>query len=144
MLMCINVKLHLSQCCSANEGQPLLPSFKISYTEFIHPFAHEAFSSEYFHKITFAQVKELNHYPNIAPVSSTIHQEFSQKTSVSASATIIIPNEVIPNILDLQTTLSGMEAAFKEGERSVLVEFEVDGTNYIKLYLFYKAFTHFP
>ena len=141
MLMCINVKLHLSQHCSANKGQPLCPSFKMSYTKFIHPFAYEAFSSEYFHKITFAQV---DHYPNIASVSSTIYQEFSQKTSVSASAMVIIPNEVIPNILDLQTTLSGIEAAFKEGARSMLVEFEVDGTNYVKLYLFYKVFTHFP
>lgn len=116
----------------------------MSYAEFVHPFAHEAFSSEYFHKITFTQVEELDHYPNIAPVGSTIRQEFSQKTSASALAMVIIPNEVIPNILDLQTTLSGMEAAFKEGARSVLVEFEVDGTNYVKLYLFYEVFTLFP
>jgi len=115
----------------------------MSYAECIRPFAHEAFSSEYFHKMTFAQVEELDHYPNIAPVHSIICQEFSEKNPASASAMVIIPNEVIPNILDLQKTMSGMEAAFQEGARSVLVEFEVDGTNYIKLYLFYKVFTYF-
>jgi hypothetical protein len=131
---------------SLNRGhfQPLLPSSKVSYTEFICPFAHETFSSEYFDKITFAQVEELDHYPTIAPVHSTIRQEFSQEVPASASATVIVPNEVIPNILDLKRTLSGMEAAFfQEGARSVLVEFEVDGTNYTKLYLFKKVRAHF-
>lgn len=111
----------------------------MNFSEFSTPPAHQAFSNEYFEKLTFSQARELEHYPQIASVGSVTHHEFSTDIPSTAVGTIIAPNKVIPHIQDLGVVAAGMESVFKEGARSVVVRFTVDGAELLMNYHFSKV-----
>ncbi|KAF8896904.1 hypothetical protein CPB84DRAFT_1641934, partial [Gymnopilus junonius] len=107
------------------------------FRDYASPPPHLAFSSDFFRSLSIAKAAELT-YPTIAPVGSVYSANFSDDIPVSGSATVITPNEVIPNYCDLKDVTVRIEDAFKNGMRSALVKFRHLGVEYVYKYHFSK------
>lgn len=70
--------------------------------------------------MTFERATELT-YPKIAAPNSVVSWCYSTNIPTSAAGTIIIPGDIIPNSVDLLPIFRGMEDAFGEGMRSVVL-----------------------
>jgi hypothetical protein len=109
-----------------------------NFRSYASPPPHLAFSLSFFNVLTIAQAAERS-YPIIAPIGSVISAKFLPEIPVSAAATVIIPDEVIPNYNDLKTLTSSLEKAYKEGSRSAEVKFQYNGIEKCNVYHFLKV-----
>ncbi|KAG6815837.1 hypothetical protein H0H93_008927 [Arthromyces matolae] len=112
----------------AEEG----PNFRAYST----PLSHLAYTDEYFNtKTIFEAVGLLDAYPIILPVGSVTSVEFTPDLSLSASATVIMPREVLPHIQDLQPVTRFAEEQYtRNGMRSIKVHFVDGGCTYERVY----------
>ena len=110
----------------------------MNFDEYSTPSPHLLFSTDFFYQLVFGKAAELQ-YPTIAPPGSVTRQNFSPEEPHGAVSTLMSSHDVIPNVLDLLPTTSGMEDAYAVGMRSVSVEFCVGMVTYSFLYHFAKV-----
>lgn len=84
------------------------------------------YSAEFYKDITFSSAKSLQ-YPDIAPKSSVTKWAFDYTVPETRSDIEVSPVETIPHIDDIQPMCSGMESAFHNGHRSVVLAMSLDG-----------------
>ncbi|KAE9391480.1 hypothetical protein BT96DRAFT_831996, partial [Gymnopus androsaceus JB14] len=110
---------------------------KLAAAEYSTPYPHAAFSEPFFAELSFLKASQVS-LPLIAQKGSISHWVYDSEVPCTAAATIILPNEIVPNIYDLQPMISSMEDAFIQGKRSVLLKLNV-GEHYVeRLYHFSK------
>ena len=111
---------------------------QMNFDEYSSPSPHLLFSADFFSKLVFGKAAELQ-YPTIAPPGSVYHQNFSIEEPLGATSTLMSSHDVIPSVLDLLPTTSGMKDAYIMGMRSVSVEFCVGMVQYSYCYHFAKV-----
>jgi hypothetical protein len=111
---------------------------RMKFEDYSSPLPHQLFSADYFSELVFSEVAELQ-YPTIAPPRSVTSQNFSVEEPHSAAATLMSSLDVIPNVHDLLPTTSGMEDAYVQGMRSVLVKFNMGKVEHSYCYHFMKV-----
>lgn len=111
---------------------------QMNFDEYSSPSPHLLFSADFFSKLVFGKAAELQ-YPTIAPPGSVYRQNFSIEEPLGATSTLMSSHDVIPSVLDLLPTTSGMKDAYTMGMRSVSVEFCVGMVQYSYCYHFAKV-----
>ena len=91
-----------------------------TFSKYVTPATLSAFSASDFSSMTFERATELT-YPKIAALNSIVSWCYSINIPTSAAGTIIILGDIIPNSVDLLPIFCGMEDAFGEGMRSVVL-----------------------
>jgi hypothetical protein len=111
---------------------------RMNFEEYSSPSPHLLFSADFFSKLVFGKVTELQ-FPTIAPPGSVTRQDFSLEEPHGAASTLMSSHDVIPNVLDLLPTTSSMKHAYAMGMRSVSLEFCVGVVQYSFCYHFAKV-----
>lgn len=110
------------------------------FNTYITPAPHALFSKEFFETVTVERVASIaESYPQISPAGSLRHWEWKDDEPASAGATVILPSEVVPHPDDVRSITAGMQAAFNQGKRSVMVFFASGGMDYQYIYHFSKV-----
>jgi hypothetical protein len=102
------------------------------------PFASEKYSSEFFSKVTFRTACQIV-LPTLAPDGSLAAWTFSDAVPTEPLAIIVEAEEVILGLHDLQPILRQLEAAYKDGSRSIVASVTSGGTVAHQIYHFSKV-----
>ena len=86
------------------------------------PSTSAAYSSQFFQSLTFNQV--VGHtYPSFLPPNTVTTWMFTDEIPTTARSTIILYDEVIPDLADLDPIMRGLEDEYNNGRRSVILVF---------------------
>ncbi|KAF9058959.1 hypothetical protein BDP27DRAFT_1239753, partial [Rhodocollybia butyracea] len=110
---------------------------KLAAAEYSTPSPHAAYSDSYFSKLSFSSASEIS-LPVIAEKGSIVQWTFHPSVPSTAAATVILPHDIVPHISDLQPIIQGMETAFIDGSRSVVVSSYLGGECVEAMYHFSK------
>lgn len=102
------------------------------------PSPHLAYSPEFFNKLTIAKLAALE-FPTLAPEGSVTLTEFLPEVPRSAAATVIRPNEILPNYADLVGVTRHLTSEYQNGMRAVRVTFQYLEIEYCYIYHFSKV-----
>lgn len=101
-----------------------------AYEIYSTPNRYAAYSSMFFATLTFKDASELV-YPVIAPPGSIVYRNFdemfSSEVHASASATVILPSDIIPHMDDVLPIIRALPAKFSSGMQSVMLTLFVGG-----------------
>ena len=86
------------------------------------PSAFAAYSSQFFHSLTFNQVVD-HTYPSFWPPNTVTTWMFTDEIPTTARSTIILFDEVIPDLADLNPIMRSLEDEYNNGRRSVILVF---------------------
>ena len=113
-----------------------------TYETYSTPNRYAAYSSMFFATLTFKDASELV-YPVIAPPGSIVYgnfdEMFSSEVHASASATVILPSDIIPHVDDVLPIIRALPAKFSSGMRSVMLTLFVGGQKMTFAYHFSKV-----
>ncbi len=90
----------------------------LSFTEYQSPSPSVKFSKSFFDELTFSSIVDLD-YPTIAPRCSASGFAWSTDVPSTALATLILPNDIIPNALDLTAVIQHLPTAYEQGYRAL-------------------------
>ncbi|KAH6890254.1 hypothetical protein BKA70DRAFT_1234738 [Coprinopsis sp. MPI-PUGE-AT-0042] len=97
------------------------------------------FSRYFFDNVSVEGIIEIaGTYPRFAPSKSLRRWEWLDDEPASAAATSIHPHEIVPHPGDLLEITKEMQAAFKLGQRSVMIAFTFEGRESVNVYQFSK------
>jgi hypothetical protein len=97
-----------------------------------------AYSSQFF--LTFKQIVELT-YPSFLPPNKVTTWKFTDEIPTTARSTIILFDEVIPDLADLSPIMRILEDEYNNGRRSVVLVFQYSGVTTEYLCHFSKVCT---
>ena len=86
------------------------------------PSTSAAYSSQFFQSLTFNQA--VGHtYPSFLPPNTVTTWMFTDEIPTTAKSTIILFDEVIPDLKDLNPIMRSLEDEYNNGRRSVVLVF---------------------
>jgi hypothetical protein len=86
------------------------------------PSTSAAYSAQFFHSLTFKQIVE-HTYPSFLPPNTVTTWKFTDEIPMTARSTIILFDEVIPDLADLNPIMCSLEDEYNNGRRSVVLMF---------------------
>lgn len=108
------------------------------FESYCQPPPLSAYSNNFFNSITFPGAASCD-FPIVTPPGIIFDWTFQNDIPASASATLILPNEIVYHKDDLHKILQQMKDAFDNGSRSVAIEAFINGQKRVQEYHFAKV-----
>lgn len=86
------------------------------------PSAAAAYSSQFFHGLTFNQIVGRT-YPSFLPPNTVTTWMFTDEIPMTARSTVILFDDIIPDLADLNPIMHSLEDEYNNGRRSVILVF---------------------
>ena len=106
------------------------------------PSASATYSLQHLQGLMFSQILECS-YPSFLPPNTLISWRFTNEVPTTARSTVILFDDIIPDIADLNQIMCNLEDAFNEEGRSVVLTFRdqdlADNSIIEQLYHFSKV-----
>lgn len=109
-----------------------------NYDTYSSPDINTAYSSQFFHDLTFLQAMGIN-CPAIAPPRSVNYWIFTNEAPASADTVLVLPSDTVLHITDLQPLIEEAREMFIMGKRAVHISIMIAGKKFDNLYHFSKV-----
>ncbi|KAK0477577.1 hypothetical protein IW261DRAFT_1633006 [Armillaria novae-zelandiae] len=108
-----------------------------NFSTYQSPSPTAKFSEGFFEDLKFKSISELG-YPFIAPQKSISGFTWSMEIPVTASAMLILLNDIIPDLSDITMIVQQLPAVYEQGYHTVDISFCIEGTTMIRMFHFLK------
>ncbi|KAK0243563.1 hypothetical protein EDD85DRAFT_762406, partial [Armillaria nabsnona] len=115
----------------------LSPETRAAFTAYETPPSHVFYSQQHLSSLMFEQAQDLS-LPRLAPPGSISFWEFSPNVPLSATSTLVSPNDTIFCADDFRPVIEALRPAFLQGMRSITITAFLDNHHQMFHYHFQK------